>query len=114
MNISPNRWNIIQRIIREYPNSSKELNDIKDRRQRGDGAYYKRLRQECDAVEKAFEELSDEEKTVVRERYWQDRERCTSYEIIERRMNAHYSVRQMKRIIAKMSEVVGKYLGQIK
>lgn len=107
MNIHPNRWNIIIRIIREYPVTRREVDDLPD------CVYRDRAVEEINAVETALRKLTEEEQVVIAERFWQDRRRCMPYEVIERRMKAHYSVRQMKRITVKMMKIVGKELGHI-
>ena len=77
------------------------------------GKCKKRAQKEIEAVESALDSFTEEEKAVISERFWKDRENCIPYEIIERRTGAYYSARQMRRISTKMITMVGKELGYI-
>lgn len=130
-------WRIIELIIRRYPDKKREyeeyVSDIMGSSV-GDGyqgtdesnkpqsvteakalkmtsAYANRLKKEIEAVEFAYNGLKDEEKKVIMERYWKDRNRRIPY--LQMR-NSGYSERQMKRIVYKVVSQVGRYLGEIK
>lgn len=106
MRISPNRWNIIQRIIREYPLMKKELETVKKK-----GVYRSRLIRETTAVSEAFTLFTEQEQDVIRERFWTYENKNRSYEEMWRQP---YSARQMRRIAGRMVIEVGKRLGEIR
>ena len=129
-------WRIIELIIRRYPDKKREyeeyISDIMSS-STSDGyngtgesnkpqsvteakaikmnsAYADKLKREIEAVEFVYNGLNDEEKKVMRERYWTDRSRNIPY----LKMNTNYSERQMRRIVYKIICQVGRYLGEIK
>lgn len=135
--IEKESWKIIELIIRRYPDKKREyeeyVSDIMGSTG-GDGyqgiegsnkpqsvteakalkmtsAYANRLKKEIEAVDFAYNGLKDEEKKVIRERYWTDRNRNIPYLQIQ---SSGYSERQMKRIVYKTISQVGRYLGEIK
>lgn len=137
MRIEKESWKIIELIIRRYPDKKREyedyVSDIMGNTSRdgyqGTGennkpqsvteakalkmtsTYANRLKKEIEAVEFVYNGLRDEEKKVMSERYWTDRDRNIPY----LKMNTtHYSERQMRRIIYKIICQVGRYIGEIK
>ncbi len=105
MNIPPNRWNIIQRIIREYPRTKQELQELKE-----ESIYSLRRMKEVEAIEGALTLFSKEEQAVIRERFWSHADKNKSY---EQMWELGYSARQMRRIAYKMIYQTGKRLGEI-
>ncbi len=103
MRIDQDSWNIIQRVLRRYPDNLKE--------QEAGGAYRERIEREIKAVELALSMLSPEEQEVIRARFFQDRHRNVSYERI---FELGYSARQMRRITHRMVEMTGRALGEIR
>ncbi|MBR1701929.1 MAG: hypothetical protein IJ716_08235 [Lachnospiraceae bacterium] len=73
--------------------------------------YAEKLKKEIEAVEYAYNNLSSEEKKVMRERYWTIRYRNKPY---TKMINCNYSERQMHRIIKKIITQVGRHIGEIK
>lgn len=136
MRLERDSWRIIEFIIRRYPDKKREyeeyISDIMSS-STSDGyqgteesnkpqsvteakalkmtsAYADRLKKEIEAVEFVYNGLRDEEKKVMRERYWTDRRRNIPY--LKMTQNS-YSERQMKRIVFKVITLVGRYLGEI-
>lgn len=136
MRLERDSWRIIEMIIRRYPDKKKEyeeyISDIMSS-STGDGyqgteesnkpqsiteakalkmnsAYMDRIKKEIAAVEFVYNGLKDEEKKVMRERYWTDRRRNIPY--LKMTQN-NYSERQMKRIVYKIICQVGRCLGEI-
>lgn len=136
MRLERDSWRIVEMIIRRYPYKKKEyeeyISDIMSSTT-GDGyqgteesnkpqsiteakalkmtsAYMDRIKKEIAAVEFVYNGLTDEEKKVMRERYWTDRRRNVPY--LKLTQNS-YSERQMKRIVYKIICQVGRYLGEI-
>ena len=136
MRLERDSWKIIELIIRRYPDKKREyeeyISDIMSITT-GDGyqgisernkpqsiteakalkmtsTYADRLEKEIEAVEFVYNGLSDEEKKVMRERYWTNRRRNVPY--LKMTQNS-YSERQMKRIVYKIICQVGRYLGEI-
>ncbi len=105
MIISPNRWQIIQRILREYPDTKKELNDLRE-----ESLYSVRLNREVKAIEEALSLFTEAEKKVISERFWTYPDKNKSY---EQMWELGYSARQMRRIAYKMIYQTGKRLGEI-
>ena len=129
-------WRIIELIIRRYPDKKREyeeyISDIMSSTG-GDGyngteesnkpqsvteakalkmtsAYADRIKKEIEAVEFVYNGLNEEEKKVMRERYWTDRRRNIPF--LKMRTTS-YSERQMRRIVYKIICQVGRYLGEI-
>lgn len=129
-------WRIIELIIRRYPDKKREyeeyISDIMGSSTsdgyKGTGetnkpqsvteakalkmtsAYADRIKKEIEAVEFVYNGLKEEEKKVMRERYWTDRHRNIPYLQMKQ---SSYSERQMKRIVYKIICQVGRYLGEI-
>lgn len=130
-------WKIIELIIRRYPDKKKEyeeyLSDIIMGSSPGDtylgneennrpqsvteakalkmtSAYMDRLKREIYAVETVYSGLRDDEKKIMRERFWTDRKKNVPYLRIQ---SVSYSERQMKRIVLKIISQVGRFLGEI-
>lgn len=72
-------------------------------------AYADRLKREIEAVEYAYNNLSEEGQKVMRVRYWSQRDHKVPYLQITQ---CNYSERQMKRIVYKIICMVGRYLGE--
>ncbi len=137
MRLERESWKIIELIIRRYPDKKKEYEEyISDIMSNSSGGTYKgngesnkpqsvteakalkmtsayadKLKKEIEAVEFVYNNLRDEEKKVMRVRYWTDRRRNIPY---EKMITVSYSTRQMKRIVYKIIVQVGRYLGEIK
>ena len=105
MRVPPNRWNIIQRIIRDYPVMRKELEEIKGR-----SKYHDRLIRETEAVKEALTLFTDAERAVIKERFWTYEDKNKSYEDM---WQQPFSARQMRRIAFRMVIEVGTRLGHI-
>ena len=129
-------WRIIELIIRRYPDKKKEYEEyISDIMSSSAGkeyhgsssenkpqsvtegkalkmtsAYMDRLKREIYAVETVYSGLNEEEKKVMRERFWTDRKRNIPYLNMK---TVSYSERQMKRIVFKIICQVGRFLGEI-
>ena len=73
------------------------------------GAYINRLAREIKAVEQVYNRLNEDEKKVMRVRYWSDRHKKMPY---LKMTQCSYSERQMKRIVLKIIKQVGIYLGE--
>lgn len=74
--------------------------------------YFDRIKREIEAVEFVYNSLRTEEQKIIRIRYWS---RGLRAPIPYLKINgATYSERQMKRIVFKTIEQVGRYLGEIK
>lgn len=138
MRLERESWRIIEYIIRRYPDKKREyeeyISDIMSSTP-GDGyqgtadegsrpqsvteakalkmnsVYMDRIKKEIQAVEFVYNNLREEEKKVMRERYWTDRKRNISYTKMK---TTNYSEMQMRRIAYKIICQVGRYLGEIK
>lgn len=137
MRLERDSWKIIELIIRRYPQKKKEyeeyISDIMSSTGSGDGyqgtgeenkpqsiteakalkmtsAYADRLKKEIEAVEFVYNGLREEEKKVMRERYWTERRRNIPYAKMK---TVSYSETQMRRITYKIICQVGRYLGEI-
>lgn len=135
--IEKDSWRITELIIRRYPDKKKEyeeyISDIIMGSSSGEtylgteesnrpqsvteakalkmtSAYMDRLKREIYAVETVYSGLKDEEKKVMRERFWTDRKKNVPYLKIK---SVSYSERQMKRIVYKIICQVGRFLGEI-
>jgi len=73
-------------------------------------AYMDRLKREIYAVETVYSGLKEEEKKVMRERFWTDRRRNVPYLNMK---TVSYSETQMRRIVFKIICQVGRFLGEI-
>lgn len=138
MRLRRDSWKIIELIIMRYPEKKKEYEEyISDvvlssgtaegylgssddytkpqsvteaKALRLTNAYVSRLKKEINAVEFVYNGLNDEEKKVMRTRYWSDRYKKTPY---LKMSQCSYSERQMKRIVFEIISQVGRYLGEI-
>ncbi len=138
MRLNRDSWKIIELIIMRYPEKKKEydeyVSDIINSSSPSEGhigsseeyskpqsvteakalklsnAYARKLKKEIDAVEFVYRGLSEEEKKVMRIRYWSNRYKKTPY---LKMSQCSYSERQMKRIVLKIIIQVGRYLGEI-
>lgn len=72
--------------------------------------YAERLKKEIKAVEAVYNSLSEEEKKVMRIRYWSVKGRKMPY---VKMAAVNYSERQMKRIVHRIITQVGQKLGEI-
>ena len=129
-------WGIIERVIRRYPESKRELeiyeNDIiysspeNDGQPKGTGvgdptarkaeklmsdARVQRLHREVDAVESVYNLMIPEHQKVVRVRFWSNRWRNMNYSCMENPTS--YSSRQMIRICYAFIRKVGEKLGEV-
>ena len=134
--ISKDSWNMIQRVIRRYQenkinyeNRREELlegSPFQDGQPKGNlpanrmenaimslnDPYMERMRREIEAVEAAYDLLSEDHKKIIRIRFWSDRERNMPYLWMTRCVS--YSEVQMKRVCTAFIKAVGKNLGEIK
>lgn len=136
--IDRDAWHIIEIIIRRYPVSKKEYGEYIDQVMASSSNHSagvnlsedyskpqsvteakalkmtseraERLKKQIEAVELVYESLNPEEKKVMEKRFWSDRRRNIPYTKIER---VAYSERQMKRIVKRIIQKVGIYLGEI-
>lgn len=136
--IDRDTWHIIEIIIRRYPVSKKEYGEYIDQVMESSSNHSagvnlsedyskpqsvteakalkmtskraERLKKQIEAVELVYESLKPEEKKVMEKRFWSDRRRNIPYTKIER---VAYSERQMKRIVKRIIQKVGIYLGEI-
>lgn len=134
-------WRIIETILLRYPQRKKEyeeyISDIMaspaggssrplDSNREIDKAqsvteakalkmtsvYHERIKKEIEAVEFVYNSLRPEEQKVIRIRYWSKGLRAPiPYLKIG---DASYSERQMKRIVFKTIEQIGRYIGELK
>ena len=134
--IEKESWRIIELIIRRYPDKKREYEEYTPAilsRSTGEeyhgsssdnkpqsvteakalkmtSAYMDRLKREIYAVETVYSGLKEEEKKVMRERFWADRKRNVPYLKMK---SVSYSERQMKRIVFKIICQVGRFIGEI-
>ena len=130
-------WAIIERVIRRYPESKKEYEDIyknlvgarsespftcsvlsNDVGKPTEKAALKltlprieRLHREIEAVETVYNELIPEHQKVVRIRFWSDPRRNMPYLRMEKFVD--YKEGQLRRISHKFVRNVGKKIGEI-
>lgn len=138
--INRDSWNIIERVIRRYPEQKQEYDDAIasiqicghsscDGQPRGNAVgnpverivmekdsvlnspRMKRIARELLAVGSTYDDLTEEHRKVIRIRFWSNRYKNISYLRMEKCVS--YSERQMKRICAKFIRDVGKKLGEI-
>ncbi|MBE5852275.1 MAG: hypothetical protein E7299_04885 [Lachnospiraceae bacterium] len=135
--IEKESWRIIELIIRRYPDKKREyeeyVSDVIMASSTGEeycgsssdnkpqsvteakalkmtSAYMDRLKREIYAVETVYSGLKEEEKKVMRERFWTDRRRNVPYLNMK---TVSYSETQMRRIVFKIICQVGRFLGEI-
>lgn len=132
-------WRIIETILLRYPQRKREyeeyISDImssssgsspvgstkeRDRAQsiteakalKMTSAYFDRIKKEIEAVEFVYHSLREEEQKIIRVRYWS---RGLRAPVPYLKINgATYSERQMKRIVFKTIEQIGRYIGELK
>lgn len=139
MRIDKDSWNIIERVIRRYPQSKKLYDEyVSDiitsnrhevmKKAEADAEYTKpvsiteaaalrmtdkyayRLKLEIEAVESVYDSLRKEEQKLMRRRYWSDRKRNIPF---TRLSDISYSETQMRRICYKIIYNVGRKIGEI-
>lgn len=139
MKLNRDSWRIIETIIMRYPERKKEYEeqvaDIINSSGSSDGKsgsspdytkpqsvteakalkllsneYLQKMKREIDAVESVYESLNEEEKKVMRIRYWSTRRKKVPY---LKMSQCSYSERQMKRIVQRIITQVGRKLGEI-
>lgn len=132
-------WKTIEIVIQMYPENKKRLEDytreivesscevdmVGERQQDyskpqscteakalklATSEYYKQLKKEVEGVEIAYASLTEIEQKIIRIRFWSNKAKKIPYLKIG---NTGYSERQMKRIVYKMIERVGRYIGKI-
>ena len=127
-------WYIIERVLLRYPDTKEEYINMREQLLEGtpfnDGLprsnypasrmeeavvklqspRMQRMEREIKAVEKAYAALSEEQRKVIRVRYWTCRWRKVPYTRIR---DCHYSERQMQRICDKVIRSIGKDIGEI-
>lgn len=128
-------WNIIQNVIRRYWNNKEEYNNkreellnstpVQDGQPHGNipvnklettviclnSPYMERIRREIEAVDKAYDRLTDEYKKIIRIRFWSDRYKNMPYIWMTRCVS--YSETQMRRVCKAFIKNVGENLGEI-
>lgn len=134
-NIPKDSWNMIQQVIRRYP-ENKEIYDNKieeltqgspsqDGQPRGnyptnrleeiaiklDTPYMQRMRREIKAVEDAYSQLREDYKKIIRIRFWSDRYKNMPYMWMTRCVS--YSERQIRRVCKAFVREVGENLGEL-
>ena len=134
--INADSWNIVERIIRRYPEEKEEYeNKVADilsgKQSDQDGLPHgnlpgnpteraalelntprmQRIKRETDAVEKAYNMLSPNHQKVIRIRFWSNRSKNIPYLKMERCVS--YKEAQMKRIAGNFVKNVGILLGEI-
>lgn len=140
MRISRDSWNIIQRVIRRYPDTKRRYQDALDaamypgtKESTGDpyavdpdytkpasiveaaalrleSPYVQRLKKEIEAIETAYNNLDAEEQSLIRARYWTDRNKNQQY---YKMFQLPFAERTMKRICRKFIANVGRNMGEI-
>lgn len=134
-NIPKDSWNMIQQVIRRYPeNKEKYENKVEELTQgspsqdgqpRGnyptnrmeeiviklDTPYMQRMKREIKAVEDAYNQLREDHKKIIRIRFWSDRYKNMPYMWMTRCVS--YSERQMIRVCKAFIREVGKNLGEL-
>lgn len=104
MKIDKDSWYITQRVIRRYPENKKLLPE-------SEGVFRDRIIREIEAVERAYESLPEEHQRIIERRFWSQKERTTLYECMQ---NTGYSIRQMKKIVERMTRHTAENMGVIK
>lgn len=139
MTLKRDSWKIVELIIMRYPEKKKEYEDYvseimsastatsegylgvmednsppqsvtEAKALKMTSAYFDRIKKEIEAVEFVYSGLRPEEQKVMRVRYWSDRRRKIPY---VKMTQCSYSERQMKRIVFKIINQVGRYIGEI-
>lgn len=94
-----------------YDESAKGQSITESKALKMTSVYHNRIKHEIEAVEFAYNSLNEEEKKVMRERFWRLKKQKVPYLKME---NINYSERQCKRIVYKVIAIVGKYIGELK
>ena len=140
MRISRDSWNIIQRVIRRYPDTKRRYQDALDAAMypgtkestgnpyavdpdytkpvsiveaaalRLESPYVQRLKKEIEAIETAYNNLDAEEQSLIRARYWTDRNKNQQY---YKMFKMPFAEITMKRICRKFIANVGRNIGEI-
>lgn len=140
MRIGKDSWNIIQRVIRRYPESKRKYQDALDAamypgasESKGDpyevdpdytkpvsiteaaalrlnSPYVQRLKKEVEAVETAFNNLDSEEQSLIRARYWNERWKNKAFLKID---EVYMSEMTMRRICRRFIVSVGMNIGEV-
>lgn len=134
-NIPKDSWNMIQKVIRRYPeNKEKYENKVEELTQgspsqdgqpRGnyptnrmeeiviklDTPYMQRMKREIKAVEDAYNQLREDYKKIIRIRFWSDRYKNMPYMWMTRCTS--YSERQIRRVCKTFVREVGENLGEL-
>ena len=134
-NIPKDSWNMIQQVIRRYPeNKEKYENKVEELTQgspsqdgqpRGnyptnrmeeiviklDTPYMQRMKREIQAVEDAYSRLREDYKKIIRIRFWSDRYKNMPYMWMTRCVS--YSERQIRRVCKAFVREVGENLGEL-
>ena len=103
MRIDQDSWYITQRVIRRYPKNKKLMRD-------SEGVFRERIIREIEAVEEALETMLPEHRQIIVRRFWSNKGRSVQYECMQ---DSGYSIRQMKRIVEKMTRKTAEKLGEI-
>lgn len=135
MKIPRDSWDIIQKIIRRYPDQKEEYEkareELMDGSPHSDGQpggnipgnpiertvlalhspRMERIKREVEAVEKVYNRLNEDHKKVIRVRFWSNRYKNMPYLWMERCVS--YREAQMRRICGKFIRDVGYELGEI-
>lgn len=133
--IPKDSWNMIQQVIRRYPenkekyeNKIEELtlgspsqdgqpkanypaNRIEQIAIKLDTPYMKRMQREIKAVEDAYSKLREDYKKIIRIRFWSDRYKNMPYKWMTRCVS--YSERQIRRVCKAFVREVGENLGEL-
>jgi len=132
--IPSDSWSIVEKVLRRYPEQKREYENMReqileatpycDGQPRGNypanrpestaiklqSPRMQRLEREITAVERAYGMLREEQKKVIRIRYWSYPWRNVPY--LEMREVA-YSERQMHRIVFRVVDSIARDLGEI-
>lgn len=139
MRIDKDSWKIVEFVIMRYPERKKEYEEYIEsvmsstsRTEEGytgssaeyirpqsvteakamklTNEYITKLEREIRAVESVYAGLNEEEKKIMRIRYWSNRRKKVPY---GKMVAVSYSERQMKRIVYKIITLVGRKIGEI-
>lgn len=140
MQISRDSWNIIQRVIRRYPETKRRYQDALDVAMFpgvcGDGSdsneadpdytkpvsiteaaalrlnapYVQRLKKEIEAIESAIDNLNPDERVIISTRYWTDRNRNQQY---QKMFKLPFSEMTMRRVCRRFIIAVGRKIGEL-
>lgn len=135
MKVPRDSWDIIQKIIRRYPEQQEEydrrIEEIREGTPHSDGQpgggmpgnpvekmvmdlhspRMERIKRETEAVRKVYDRLNEDHKKVIRIRFWSNRFKNMPYLWMERCVS--YREAQMRRVCGKFVKDVGKELGEI-